>query len=333
MDVGVVGLGTEHLERTAENWDAVLGLAAEAGSTYVDLLYVEPDYWEAFGPVLRPFRDRLVLAAHWGAAWRYDLPYCHETFDAILGHLGNDHAEVALMTMVDDEKKWDEWAVPSVEHLQRYREQGRIGGIGMSGHILPVAMKAVRSGLIDVLMFPVNLLDHDDEAKQGLLRACAEEGVAVVAMKVYHGGRLFSANGRPTGITPAQCLDYVLSLPVATTVPGVKTAAEYRATLCYAAARVAERDHRPALAGLHDTLRGQCVYCHHCLPCPQGLEIGWLLYLLDQVQGAPTDDQRAWYNDYQAKASDCTECSLCLARCPFEVDILGKLKQAAALFE
>jgi hypothetical protein len=298
----------------------------------VDLLYVEPDYWTAFEPVLRPHRDRLVLAVHWGAAWQYDLPYCHETFDNILGHVGNHHAEVALLTMVDDEKKWDTWAVPSVEHLQRYREQGRIGGIGMSSHAVPVAIKAVRSGLIDVLMFPINMLDHDDEAKQDLIQTCAEEGVGIVAMKVYHGGRLFSASGRPTGISPAQCLDYVLSLPVATTVPGPKTAAEYRDTLGYASATAGERDHRAALGGLREALRGQCVYCHHCLPCPQGLEIGWLLYLLDQVQGPPTDDQRAWYNDYPAKAPDCTDCGLCLARCPFEVDIMSKLGQLVAVF-
>ena len=38
----------------------------EAGVNYADLLHIGPDYWDLFGPVLRPYRNRLVLAAHWG---------------------------------------------------------------------------------------------------------------------------------------------------------------------------------------------------------------------------------------------------------------------------
>lgn len=55
LEVGVIGLGTEHLERSPEVWDSVLGGAIEAGVNYVDLLYIGPDYWDEFGPVLRPY--------------------------------------------------------------------------------------------------------------------------------------------------------------------------------------------------------------------------------------------------------------------------------------
>ena len=66
-----------------------------------------------------------------------------------------------------------------------------------------------------------------------------EHGVSLVAMKPYHGGTLFWANGQPTGLTPAQCLHYVFSLPVATAVPGPKTLEEWQATL--RAAEASER--------------------------------------------------------------------------------------------
>jgi predicted aldo/keto reductase-like oxidoreductase len=121
-----------------------------------------------------------------------------------------------------------------------------------------------------------------------------DHGVGLVAMKPYHGGTLFSVNGRPSGITPAQCLSYVFSrnvlfrglkipdslspsgggLPVATTVPGPKNLAEWQATLHYLEATDAEKDYRPVLGTLHDRLAGQCVYCHHCLPCPENIDIG-----------------------------------------------------------
>ena len=44
LEVGVIGLGTEHLEKKRETLDEVLRLGVEAGVNYVDLLYVEPEY-------------------------------------------------------------------------------------------------------------------------------------------------------------------------------------------------------------------------------------------------------------------------------------------------
>ena len=68
--VGVVGLGTEHVMQERETMAAVLRTAVEAGVNYVDLLYDDPagapDFWDNLAPVLQPYRDKLVLAAHWG---------------------------------------------------------------------------------------------------------------------------------------------------------------------------------------------------------------------------------------------------------------------------
>jgi predicted aldo/keto reductase-like oxidoreductase len=39
------------------------------------------------------------------------------------------------------------------------------------------------------------------------------------------------------------------------------------------------------------------------------------------------------YGRLKAKGSDCTECEICLERCPFGVDIIGKMKRAVQVFE
>jgi len=116
-------------------------------------------------------------------------------------------------------------------------------------------------------------------------------------------------------------------------VPGPKTGAEMRATLRYLELTDEEKDHRPVVGNLHDVLAGQCVYCHHCLPCPQGIEVGWVIWMLDHAQGGVTDDLMGWYSSLEAKASDCIECGDCVERCPFDVDVYAKLGQAAVLFE
>ncbi len=344
LEVGVIGLGTEHLVDNRENMDAVLDLAVSAGVNYLDLVYNDPtdahaDYWEAIGPAIRRHRERLVLTLHWGFVYHEPLDRCQRCFDQALKRLGNDYAEIAMPGLVDTEPLWKGWTLESIERLGRYQRDGRVGFVGMSNHNPAVARTAVESGLIDVLMFPVNLYQHHgNQERAALLEACAEHQVGVVAMKPYYGGRLLTSEGRPTGITPAQCLHYVLSQPVATAVPGARNAGEMRQALSYLEASVEEKRSTPLDDALVDRLRGQCVLCKHCLPCPQEIPIPSVIYYLDYVEFyglTPFLQQanREWYASLPAKGSDCIECDVCVERCPFEVDIIGKMRRAVEVFE
>jgi predicted aldo/keto reductase-like oxidoreductase len=197
----------------------------------------------------------------------------------------------------------------------------------------------VESGLIDVLMFPVNLYQHHgDQERMALLETCAEYQVGVVAMKPYHGGRLLTTEGRPTGITPVQALHYVLSQPLATAVPGARNAKQLRQTLGYLEASREEKQFEPLHDELTERLRGQCVRCLHCLPCPEEIDIPRVIYTLEYVEfysGSRWSEQfnREVYARLSAKASDCIECEICLERCPFGVDIIGKMRRAAEVFD
>ena len=334
LEVGVIGLGTEHLERKRETLDEVLRLGVEAGVNYVDLIYVEPEYWEEFGSVYRSHRDKLVVAAHWGSGPCHELEFSRNCFEGILSHLGNDYAEVGMMTMaIESKKTWNGWAQEAIEHLLRYKEQGRIGAIGTSGHNADIAIKAVESGQIDVLMFGINMLNQDKAKIEALYQACVTHEVGLVAMKPYHGGTLLSVGGEPSGITLAQCLEYVFSLPVSVAVPGPRTVSEWQATLRYLEATDEERDYRPIIENLGSYLEGQCTYCDHCLPCPQGIAIGWMIWVIDRARVGVTDEVRGWYAEHQVKATECVECGECMERCPFGVDIIAKMREAVALFE
>lgn len=333
LDVGVIGLGIEHLEQTKETMDHVLGTAVDAGVNYVDFVYPELDYWEALGSVIRSHRSNLILACHWGSGPRFDLDFCQRTFDNILSCVGNDFVEVAIMTMATDESRPEQWIQESLERLRRYQEWGQVGWIGASGHEPAGAMGLVGRGLLDVLMFGVNMIEAREEDKRAVYEACARQGVGLVAMKPYFGGTLLYVDGEATSITPAQCLAYVLSLPVSTTVPGPKNVEELRATLHYLAATDQERDYDSAIANMHHDLAGHCVYCNHCLPCPQSIDIGQTILRVDFAQAGVTDELSAWYDILEVRASECNECGVCMERCPFDVDVIAKMRRAVELFE
>ncbi len=344
LEVGVIGLGVEHLEAVQRNMDEVFDLAVSAGGEYVDLVYNDPtgiyaEHWRAIIPAVQRHRDSLTLAAHWGFVAHEPVDRCRECFELVLERVGNNYVEIAVLTMVDTEDVWQGWAQESIENLEGYRRQGRLGFIGLSSHYPDIARQAMESGLIDVLMFPVNLYQHrEDTDSQVLLEAAEELGVGVVAMKPYYGGRLLHSEGRPTGISPVQCLHYVLSQPVATVVPGPRNAQEFRQALDYVEASEQEKTYAPLHKELTERLRGQCVLCKHCLPCPQEILIPEVIRCLDYVEHfghGPGHDStnRQRYADMTARGSDCTECGVCVERCPFQVDIIGKMRRAVEVFE
>jgi predicted aldo/keto reductase-like oxidoreductase len=339
MAVSAIGLGTEHLEIDSESMDEVLRTGVEAGLDFVDLLYVDAAgidarFWEHFGPALRRYRGSLILQAHWNRPPNYEIDHCRQCFEDVLARVGNSFVEIGLIGMVDDDDQWSGWAQESIQHLKRYQEEGRVGYIGMSSHRAPVALEAVKSGLIDVLMFQVNAIRTGYyEGQRALYQECVERDVGLVAMKPYFGGTLLTLDGKPTGITPVQCLSRVLSLPVSTTVPGAKNAEELRAALHYFEATDEEKNLEPLADQIKQSLAGHCVYCNHCLPCPEGINIGRTLLIADWARGMGISEELSgFYADLEVKPTECTECGVCMDRCPFHVDVIAKIAEAAEVF-
>ena len=340
LQVSVLGLGTEHLEQNQETMEDVIRTAVEAGVNYVDLLYPDREgataFWDNVAPLLRTCREDLVLAAHIGRGPGRggDLDGAQRWLDQILARVGNRYAEVVIVATIDTEEQWNQWGRPAAERLMRYGEEGRIGHIGMSGHFAGTALKAVHSGLLDVLMYGINLVHHDNATTAALLDACWERDVGVVAMKPFWGGALLCYNGRPTSITPVQCLAYTLSRPVATTVAGVKNGDELRAARRYLEASEQERDWRSAIPLMHRGLAGHCVRCGHCLPCPADVDIGETILLVGlSTWDGVNDWLRSQYGKLPTRASACIECGVCTERCLFAVDVIAKMHRAVELYE
>ena len=54
-------------------------------------------------------------------------------------------------------------------------------------------------------------------------------------------------------------------------------------------------------------MQAACVFCvnysHHCLPCPEGIEIGWVIWDLDQIPARGIEQIKEWYAGFPVKAS------------------------------
>jgi len=360
LDVSAIGLGTEYLNgQSRQTVVSVVYEAIEHGINYIDLLFAFPEYRDNFGAALRGRRERVILAGHLGSTEK-DGQYCKTRsvkrsepfFLDLLSRLGTDYIDIVFLHNFNTVKDYDSVMRPRglMDLACRFQQEGKARFIGISAHSIAVATKAIESGLIDVLMFPVNLAGNAMSGRKELLNLCTNRGVGLVAMKPFAGGKLlqegtirvakYQTGGESykqritTEITPVQCLSYVLAQTgVCTTIPGVKDNAELAAALHTVEATDAERDYSAIISDFGRYEEGECVYCNHCLPCPSEIDIGQTIRLLEMAQQHLTVELQADYDALPVKASDCIECGECLERCPFGVDVVSKMRETAELFE
>ena len=67
--------------------------------------------------------------------------------------------------------------------------------------------------------------------------------------------------------------------------------------------------------------RGHCMYCGHCAPCPQGIDVAAVTKLLNlaKAQEELPETVREHYAVLEHGGGECIACGACEKRCPFEV--------------
>ena len=358
--VSTISMGTEYLiNQPQAHVDAVIHTAIERGINYFDVFFGQGYVREIYGQAFEGYRERVMLSAHLGAVERgrdsgvsRDPKEALHYFEEYLRWFKTDYVDVLFLHNIDSQEDYETVMAPGGlgDLAQQLKAQGRARFIGFSGHSVPTARQAVESGIVDVLMFPVNIAANAVEGKRALFQACASNNVGLVAMKPFAGGKLLQPETRmslmffQTGggdaeiqkdhpITPAQCLHYVLSqVGVSTIVPGFASIEQLEQGLAYYEASEEERDFAGLLASFAEYRSGECVYCNHCLPCPVEINIGQVNRLGDMAAHHMTGELQAAYAALDVNASDCIQCGTCEERCPFGVQVIDKMVEAAALF-
>jgi predicted aldo/keto reductase-like oxidoreductase len=364
LQLSEVSLGTEYLiNRPRRHVVGVIREAVERGINYFDLFFAQPAFRDNMGAAFAGLRKKVFLAAHLGAVEKdgqytksRDLGLSERFFEDFLARYRTRYVDVLFLHNCDSPADFSAVMRPQglLGLAKRLRKEGRARLIGFSTHTVSTALKAVRTGDVDVIMFPVNAAGNAVPGRKKLFAACASHGVGLVAMKPYAGGKLLAntrtlelerwhvgvdsmkltaAGRRRAKITPAQCLSYVLAQPgVSTVVPGCKDKRELAAALAYLDAPPAGRDFSSLVARYRTHVEGECVYCNHCLPCPSNIDIGATMRALDAAKGLPSGRARtAKSRRPGVNPKTCIECGACVSRCPFGVEVIAAMRKAAKL--
>lgn len=370
IEVGEIGIGCgvfEDLDTAQSRY--YMDVAIDSGINYIDIYDPNPHVRDMIGYALKGRRDCMVIQGHIGCYWDKELNQYSKTrsvakakegFEDLLQRLGTDHIEVGMMHIFDDMADWDSIAGSEyLKYIQQLRKEGKIKHIGMSSHNSEVALAAAKSGLVEVIMFSLNpafdrvvagsnpwaqetyenLLPGIDPVRTELYNYCAQNGIAITVMKAFGGGgRLLDAERSPLGfaLTTNQCLAYALANPaVAVVLCGTKNVEQLIEDLQYLHATDEEKDYMSVLQKKGSKCQsGQCTYCSHCAPCPAGIDIAKVNELLDKAQQSETvpTEVQAEYDKLAHHASECTNCGGCENRCPFDVPVRERMREAVKVF-
>jgi uncharacterized protein len=373
LTVSEVGFGGEHLEKmTYEQIEPVIRAVLDAGINIIDVFMPEPNVRTNIGRALAGCRGKIFIQGHIGVGWingQYahtrDLEQCRFFFNDLMTRLQTDYIDFGMFHFVDNETDFNKiFKTGILKYARELKAKGTIKAIGMSSHNPEIALKAVKSGFIDVLLFSLNpafdLLPADfslekmfklkdtfrdnelrgmDPVRRELYETCENMGVGITVMKGLGAGVLLRAESSPFGValTPLQCIHYALTRPgVGSFMLGARTPEEVRIAARYSDASDEERDYSVALASTpRYSLSGRCMYCNHCLPCPAEIDIAQVNKYLDLVSntGGIPDTVRDHYHAMKHTAADCIECGSCESVCPFQVPVIERMKKAAAIFQ
>ena len=370
IKVSVIALGCEgFVANEGALTEQLLNAAEQGGINCIDLYAPQPEMRSRLGKWLRGRRGKFVLQAHLCTVWQEgqykrtrEIGEVKASFEDLLTRLATDYIDIGMIHYVDSLEDWEAVAGgPVMAYARELQAQGKIRYIGLSSHNPAAAMQAVQSGLIDVLMFSVNpcydlqpanedcyalwdgknydrkLVNMDPE-REALYETCSRLGVAITVMKAFGGGDLLDEELSPAGkaLTVNQCLHYALTRPgVAAVMSGAHTVDELEKCLEYITAADVEKDYAAAFAALPKiSWEGHCMYCGHCAPCPQGIDVAAVTKFLNltKAQNSVPETVREHYAALRHHAGECVKCGACEKRCPFKVTVIQNMQEAVKVF-
>lgn len=370
ISVSEIGMGCEGFSedetRMAKN---LFDEAERLGINFFDLYAPNPDMRKAVGRALTGRREKFVIQAHLCAIWKHgqylrtrNLKDVKAAFEEMLQLLDVTYVDIGMIHYCDSMDDWNNILKNGIlDYARELKAEGKIKQIGLSSHNPQVALEAIQTGDIKVLMFSVNpcydlqpasenvediwadesyegQLTNMDPERQRLYERCEELGVGITVMKAFGGGDLLDESLSPAGkaMTVNECIAYALSRPaVSSILCGAKSVEELQVSAAYETASDAEKDYASVLATFPKiSWEGHCMYCNHCLPCPSEINIADVtkFYHLTVAQHMIPETVREHYKSLTKHASDCISCGVCESRCPFHVEIRNNMRCAKETF-
>lgn len=295
---------------------ALIRRAYENGMRFFDTARAYSDSEEKLGMALEIYpRDSYFLASKTAATTPEEF---WKQLDTSLELLKTDYLDIYQFHCASTAYRPGDGS-GMYECMAEAKKQGKIKHIGITAHLLQVALDAVDSHLYETIQFPFSYLSSAKEID--LVHKSQTNNMGFIAMKGLAGGLINQAE-------PAMA--FMLQFDNVLPIWGIQKEQELDDWLSFMDKAPELTDEmkqfiekeKKELAG--DFCRG----CGYCMPCPAGIMINQCARMSLMLRRAPSKN---WLTeDMQAemkKIENCLHCGQCSKKCPYELDTPALLEK------
>jgi hypothetical protein len=320
LEVSRIGMGGIPILRPTED-EAIklIQRALDLGVNFIDTANGYGASEERIGKGIAGRREQVIIATKTGGR---DKVTALEHLELSLKRLNTDFIDLWQFHGINAFEEYERVLGGTMEAAQEALQAGKIRHIGISGHSMEVALKAVSSGHFETIQFPFNFVNNDPADE--LVPLAREHDVGFIAMKPFAGGHLKNAN---------LAIKYLLQFDNVVPDPGIQKVEEIEEIvgIVNGSWELTPRewqeieDIRAALG------RRFCQWCRYCLPCPQGVDIPMLM----NARTIGSYGERFFSRLAKAVESggNCVQCGECEEKCPFHLPIREMIVENIEFYE
>jgi hypothetical protein len=332
LQVSDIGIGGGGLRCSTDDYAIkMIHRALELGLNYIDTAVVYGDSEAKVGMALEGRRSDAYVATKIDAI---NAEEGEKEFAGSLQRLRTDYVDILHLHGIEDSADLAKRTAPggAYDVLRRAKQDGRARFIGVTGHRHDVMTEAVKTGLFEVVLFIMNIVEQD--ATKELIPECLKRNIGMTVMKPL-----------ATGMVPSRlALRYLLSQPIAVACPSASRLEWLEDYISVSELPMPLTAGEQAdIARLHQELyHTRCRICGLCDPCPQDIRMGYILgtfRFFNEYRSAGREATLsfpwgAWSKErfplelanHMAAIERCNDCGECEPRCPFGLPIRQLLR-------
>jgi len=324
LEVTAVGFGGIPIQRVDQK--QVTKIVDEMETVGINFIDTARGYTvsEGFlGHALKGRRHKFILATK---SMAKDYDSMKEDIETSLRNLQTDYIELYQLHLVKDMDDYKNIMGTNGAYgaLLEAKEAGKIGHIGITAHSADFMMEIIDEMPFETLQFPYNLVESQGE---DLFNKAGKRNIGILVMKPIAGGAI--SNG-------SLSIKYILqNKNISVVIPGMEKPEEVKTNASVANGDYTfTPDEQKQADEIIKELHGNfCRRCGYCLPCPTGIVIPNMFIAEGYLNRYKmTDYATKYYARQSVKASACIECGKCMAKCPYNLPIIDKMKEVVVSF-
>ena len=321
MEVSEISFGGLPMQRCGmDEAGVVLHAALDAGINFIDTARAYTDSEEKIGRHLQERRKEFFLATK---SMARDYAGMSKDIELSLAALRTNYIDLYQVHNIKGREDLDAVLAPggALEALKDAQKSGKIGHIGITGHSISLLTEGLRTDEFSTVQVPFNCIEQ--QALEELFPLAQARNIGRIVMKPLGGGQLEHID---------LALRFVLEHDISVVIPGMDQLEQIKQNVA------ASENFKPLSAHEREELLQEakvlgpnfCRRCGYCMPCTVGIDIPTtFIFHLQYTRYGMKDAISKRYATFSAKASDCIECGVCEARCPYDIPIRERMKLIA----